>query len=185
MQQPGMDKLSIGSPAPSFEGLPGVDGKSYSLGDFADKELLVVVFGCNHCPYVQATVGRLVELQEEFGGRGVQFVMINSNDAENYPEDSFEKMKEWAQRWGLNFPYLRDESQEVARAYKAVRTPEVFVFDRKRELRFHGPIDDNWQDPSKVSKRYLRDALSALLEGNDPPEQEVHAVGCTIKWKTG
>lgn len=174
--------LQIGQPAPDFTNLPGVDGDDYSLGDF-DGEVLVVTFGCNHCPYVQATVDRLIELQDEFGGKGVDFTMINANDAVNYPEDSFEKMQEYAEEWGLNFPYLRDDSQQVAKAYGANKTPENFVFDAERKLQYRGRIDDNWQEPDQVQRRDLRNALEALLSGETPEVQEADAIGCTIKWK--
>src|SRR3989344_3261442 len=115
-------------PAIDFS-LPGIDGKNYSLESFAAAKVLVVVFTCNHCPYAQAYMPRLIKLQKDFKNKGVQFVGINPNGEESYPEDSFEKMKEWAKKWELNFPYLQDESQEIAAAYKAVCTPDIFVFD--------------------------------------------------------
>jgi len=174
--------LRIGDPAAGFE-LPGVDGKTHGLAEFADKRVLVVVFSCNHCPYVQAYEDRLVAIQREYADRGVQFIAINSNDDRSYPEDSFENMVRRAKAKGFNFPYLRDASQAVARVYGATHTPQLFVFDRERRLRYTGRIDDNWQQPQAVKRRYLCEALDALLADHPPAEPTTHAIGCTIKWK--
>lgn len=174
--------LKIGDPAPPFS-LPGVDGRTQSLDGFADKPVLVVVFSCNHCPYVQAYEDRLVAIQRDYAGRGVQVMAINSNDDVQYPEDSFEQMVARARAKGFNFLYLRDASQAVARAYGATHTPQLFVFDRARKLRYTGKIDDNWQNPQAVTRRYLRDAIEALLADRAPAEAQTHAIGCTIKWK--
>ena len=163
--------------------LPGVDGKDYSPDNFADKEVLVIIFSCNHCPYVQAWEDRMIQIQRDYADKGVQLIAISANDPEQYPDDSFPKMKERAQEKGFNFPYLFDETQEVARAYGAERTPEVFVFDRDRRLRYHGAIDDNYEDPNAVQRHYLREALDAILAGKDPEITETPPVGCTIKWK--
>jgi peroxiredoxin len=162
--------------------LPGVDGATHALGDYADADALAVVFSCNHCPYVQAWEGRMIELQRELGPRGFRLVAINANDAASHPEDSFDEMRRRAQRQGFNFDYLHDESQEVARAYGAQRTPEVFLFDRDRRLVYHGAIDDS-RDDRAVSQRYLRDAIEAALEGREPETAETAPVGCTIKWR--
>lgn len=174
--------IPFGNKAPDFS-LPGIDGKTYSLASFADKKILVLVFMCNHCPYVQACWDRLIDLQKEFGGRGVQFIGINANDAKGYPEDSFEMMKTYAAERGHNFPYLRDESQEVAKAYAAMCTPDIFVYDEKRELAYHGRIDDNWKEPKKVTKRELAEALEMLLKGEKPSQNQNPSMGCSIKWK--
>ena len=173
--------LRIGDVAPDFV-LPGVDGNVHQLNDFRVKPVLVVVFSCNHCPYVQAYESRLVAIQRDFGDRGAQLVAINSNDHVNYPEDSFEQMKLRAKAQGYNFPYLRDQSQDVARKYGATHTPQLFVFDRQRQLRYTGKIDDNWQQPQAVKCHYLREALDALLGDIQPAEATTHAIGCTIKW---
>ncbi|MBL1213764.1 MAG: thioredoxin family protein [Ignavibacteriae bacterium] len=175
------DTLKIGSPAPEFN-LKNVDDKIYSLSSFQDKEAIIVVFGCNHCPYVIANEERLIEIQKDYEGK-VQIVEINSNDAINYPEDSFENMKIRAAERHFNFPYLRDEDQSVAKAYGATHTPEIFLFDQKRKLAFHGKIDDNWQDPSAVKTRYLRNALDEVLAGNKVSVPETFTIGCTIKLK--
>lgn len=174
--------MKIGDPAPAFT-LPGTDGRTLSLDGLSGKPVLVVVFSCNHCPYVQAYEDRLVAIQRDYAGRGVQLIAINSNDDVHYPEDSFEQMAARAKAKGFNFPYLRDASQEVARAYGATHTPQLFVFDRGRALRYTGKIDDNWQNPQAVARRFLRDAIDALLSGRAPAEAQTHAIGCTIKWK--
>ncbi len=163
--------------------LPGVDGREHAVEDYADRAALVVIFSCNHCPYVRAWEDRMVAIQRDYAPRGVQFLVISSNDPEQYPEDSFDRMKERAREKGYNFPYLYDETQEVARAYGAERTPEVFVFDRDRRLRYHGAIDDHYEDPRKVRRHYLREALDAVLAGRPPEITETPPVGCTIKWK--
>ena len=173
---------SFGKPAPDFA-LPGIDGKTYTLASFVDKKVLVVIFMCNHCPYVQACFDRLIALQKEFGGRGVQLVGINSNDAVEYPDDSFEMMKKFAVEKGHNFPYLRDESQAAAKAYDAVCTPDIFVYDKKRGLAYHGRLDDNWKEPQNVTRRELAEALEALLSGKTPSHEQNPSMGCSIKWK--
>jgi peroxiredoxin len=174
--------LKIGDPASPFS-LPGTDARTHSLDGLPDKPVLVVVFSCNHCPYVQAYEDRLVAIQRDYAARGVQVIAINSNDDANYPEDSFEQMVARARAKGFNFLYLRDASQTVARAYGATHTPQLFVFDRARSLRYTGKIDDNWQNPKAVTRQYLRDAIDALLADRAPAESQTHAIGCTIKWK--
>lgn len=177
-----MAKLSIGDKAIPFE-LPGVDDQLHSLADYADKQAVVVVFSCNHCPYVRAWEDRMVQIQADFGDKGVQLVAINANDTVKYPDDSLPKMKVRSREKGFNFPYLFDESQEVARHYGAERTPEFFVFDSGGVLRYHGALDDNYDDPGAVKQEYLRRALEAVLAGQTPTSAETSAVGCTIKWK--
>jgi peroxiredoxin len=173
--------LTLTTEAPPFD-LPGVDGQSHSLDDYADAPVLAVVWSCNHCPYVQAWESRMVALQSEYGDRGFQLVAINSNDAENYPEDSFDAMKARAEQQGFNFDYLYDEDQSAVKAYGAERTPEVFLFDRDRKLVYHGAIDDS-REEDEVSQSYLRDAIEAVLSGEEPPVSETPAVGCSIKLK--
>jgi peroxiredoxin len=177
-----MSNLKIGAKAIAFD-LPGVDGKRHSLAGFAAQEAVVVVFTCNHCPYARAWEDRLIQIQADYAARGVQLIAINANDAVKYPDDSFPKMIERAAEKGFNFPYLFDESQEVARAYGALRTPEVFVFDKGRALRYQGAVDDNYEEPAAVKTPYLRQALDAVLAGKPAPTPETPAVGCTIKWK--
>ncbi len=176
------NKLKIGSRAPGFS-LPAVDDKFYGLSSFADKKILIVIFSCNHCPYVQAYQQRIIDLQNEFEKDGVQIVAINSNDDTKYPEDSFEEMKKRAEEKKFNFPYLRDETQEVAKAYGATHTPQIFLFDETRKLRYEGKIDDNWQEPDKVKSKYLRDAILEVLNNKEVSVPETFSIGCTIKWK--
>jgi peroxiredoxin len=173
--------LRIGDPAPGFA-LPGVDGRTYALQDFAGKSVLVVMFSCNHCPYVQAYEDRLVALQRDYANRGVQLVAINSNDDVAYPDDSLPNMTARARAKGFNFPYLRDASQQVAMAYGATHTPQLFVFDSARRLAYTGKIDDNWQNPHAASRHFLRETLDALLRDEAPAVATTHAIGCTIKW---
>jgi len=174
--------LPIGSSAPDFS-LPAVDGKTYSLASFKDKPIVAVAFWCNHCPYVQAWEDRAIAVQRDYAGKGVQFVMINANDEASYPEDDFANMVERAKRKGYNFPYLRDESQKVAEAYGAVCTPDFFVFDSTRKLRYRGKLDDS-KDSRSVKKQVMREVLDAILAGKQPPSTFVPPMGCSIKWKT-
>ena len=176
------DTLKIGSNAPGFEKLPGVDGKKYSLKDFADKKGLVIVFSCNHCPTVQAYEDRMIAFQNEYGPKGFQLIAINSNETDNYPEDSFEEMVKRAHKLGFTFPYVRDDTQSVARAYGATHTPEFFVFDGQRKMRYHGKMDDN-KERSASRINYIRDAADAILAGKEVEESETYSIGCTIKWK--
>ena len=174
--------LKIGSPAPDFN-LLGIDDKKYSLASFKDKKALIVIFSCNHCPYVQAYEDRIKQIQKDYQSKGVEVIAINSNEDKGYPEDSFENMKKRAAEQKFNFLYLRDEDQSVARAYDATHTPEIFVFDGNRKLAFHGKIDDNWQEPNKVKNHYLQSALDELLAGKEISVPETFTIGCTIKWK--
>lgn len=175
------ETLKIGSQAPKFN-LPATDGKTYSLENFANKKGLVVIFSCNHCPYVQAYEERIIQIQNDFADK-VQVVAISSNEDLNYPEDSFEKMKERARLKEFNFPYLHDETQSVAIEYGATHTPEIFLFDSERKLVFHGKIDDNWQEPENVKSKYLRNAIDELLDAKQISVPETFTIGCTIKWK--
>jgi peroxiredoxin len=167
---------------PAFE-LPGTDGNTYSPSSFAEAEILVVVFTCNHCPYAVASEDRLIELQKDFALAGVQFVLISSNDAMHYPEDSFANMVLRAKKKDFPFPYLYDETQEAAHAYNAACTPDIFVFDSLRTLRYNGRIDDNWQQRDKVTREELRTALEDLLAGREISFEPVPSIGCSIKWK--
>ena len=176
------NNLKIGSLAPEFN-LEGIDGKKYSLSSFTDTNALIIIFSCNHCPYVQAYEGRMKQIQEDYKSKEVTVVAINSNEDVNYPDDSFENMKKRATEQRFNFLYLRDEDQSVARAYDATHTPEIFLFDKERMLAFHGKIDDNWQEPNKAQNHYLRNALDELLAGKEISVPETFTIGCTIKWK--
>lgn len=173
--------IALGTRTPSFK-LPGVDGSDHALGDFRDAKLLALVQYCNHCPYVLAWEDRLMKLARDYADRGLRVVAVNSNDAARYLEDSFERMKERAEQLDFPFDYLFDASQALAQALGAERTPEVFLFDEQRRLRYHGAIDDS-RDENAVSRNYLREAIDALLAGEEPPVTETESVGCTVKWK--
>ena len=173
--------LKIGSKAPSFN-LPGVDGKNHSLEDYHGMKALVVIFSCNHCPYVVAYEDRMVELQRDYGPKRVQLIAINSNETKNFPEDDFPNMVKRAKDKGFNFPYLRDENQSIAGAYRPTKTPEVFLFNQNLVLMYHGAIDDNYEDPKKVKKKYLRDALDNVLAGQLIKTANTTPVGCSVKW---
>ncbi len=173
--------LRVGSTLPRFKNLKGVDGKRYSSDQLNDP-ILVIVFSCNHCPYVQAYEERMMSFQKTYASKGVRLVAINSNEIQNYPEDSYENMIERSQSRGFNFLYLRDEDQEAARVFGATHTPQFFVFDKNRKLRYSGKMDDNWKEPDRAREFYLRDAVEALLAGNEVKIPETFSIGCTIKW---
>lgn len=174
-------RLHPGDPAPDFE-LPDVDGKLHRLADLS-QELLLVVFWCNHCPYVQAWEPRMIDLGRRFGPRGVDIVLINANDARAYPADSVEAMRSRSKEKGYPFPYLRDESQEVARAYGALVTPHPMLFDRDHRLLFQGEIDDSHDHPEQVQHRYLEQALEQALAKRAVAPAELPVRGCTVKWR--
>ena len=176
-------RLHPGDPAPAFS-LPGVDGKTYRLADYAKDPFLLVVFWCNHCPYVQAWEGRMIDIGRRYLPKGVRIVLINSNDARAYPEDNFQSMARRAQEKRYPFPYLQDETQEVARAYGALVTPQPMLFDSQRRLLFQGRIDNDHQHPERVTERYLERALDQALSGTPVQPSELPVVGCTVKWRT-
>ncbi|QQR83525.1 thioredoxin family protein [Candidatus Peregrinibacteria bacterium] len=175
--------LPLGTTLIDFN-LPGTDGKMHSPSDYADKKVLGVMFICNHCPYVKAVFDRLIQIQNDYADKGVQLIGINSNDANEYPDDSIENMKLEVQNRQISFPYLQDESQEVGKAYQAQCTPDIYVFDAERKLAYHGRIDDNWQEPEKVTRHELREALDHLLAGEPAQADQKPTMGCSIKWKS-
>jgi peroxiredoxin len=174
--------VELGFPCPDFR-LPSVDGTTVAKDAFASTPVFGVFFYCNHCPYAKAIEGRLIELERDYRDKGFRFVAISANDAATYPEDSFANMKKRAEERGYRFPYLHDESQSMARAFGAVCTPDLYVFDRDRRLRYHGRLDDSPMDPSKVKRRELREAVDALLSGATPEPHQNPCIGCSIKWK--
>lgn len=176
------EPIKLGTPAPDFK-LGSVDGKQFKLADFKSAKVLVVMFICNHCPYVKAVEDRIIQLNRDYGLKGVQWVGICSNDPTDYPDDSPKNLlKRWKEK-EYGFPYLIDESQEVAKAYRAVCTPEFYVYDSDRKLRYHGRIDDNWQDSTQATRREIREALDTLLQGKTPSSHQNPSMGCSIKWK--
>lgn len=176
------EKARLGTKAHNFS-LKGTDGETYSLKNFSDAEVLVVIFMCNHCPYVQAVWRRLVELQKKFLDRNVRFVGINPNLHPDYPEENMENMKKYFKEYAMNFPYLLDETQRTARKYGAVCTPDIFVYDKGRRLRYHGRIDDSWQHVEDVTKEELAEAIEVLLKGEKPSENQYPSMGCSVKWR--
>jgi peroxiredoxin len=174
--------LKLDQKAPDFS-LPGTDGKTYSLSSFKDAPVLVVVFSCNHCPYVVGSEDRMIKLSNDYSPRGVAMIAINSNETESHPTDSMEHMKARAAEKGFRFPYVRDETQEVALKYGALRTPHFYVFDKDRKLRYTGRMDDNPRTPGRETTRELRDALDAILAGKEPSVQVTNPIGCNVKWR--
>jgi peroxiredoxin len=170
--------VSIGAQAPDFE-LPDTEGITHSPNG---NPATVVVFTCNHCPYALAWNDRILDAARDYEARGVHFLAVNSNDAQRYPRDSYEAMKQRvaAEHWPL--PYLHDESQAVAHAYGARTTPDVFVLDAQRRLRYRGAPDADYDDPSQ-NAAWLRAAIDAVLAGEDPAPAETKPIGCSIKWR--
>jgi len=177
--------LPLGTAAPDFR-LPDTNGKTVSLADFKDKPALLVIFMCNHCPYVKHIRAGLAQLGRDYAPRGVAIVGISSNDVANYPEDSPAKMAAEVKSAGYSFPYLYDESQAIAKAYRAACTPDLFLFDRGRRLVYRGQFDDSRPGGGvPVTGKDLRTALDAVLAGKSPSTSQSPSMGCNIKWKHG
>jgi len=174
--------LEIGRPAPQFS-LRGVDGKTYALKDFAKAKAVVVCFTCNHCPAVKGNESRERSFVADYAPKGVAYVAINSNDLAFHPDDSFEHMKERAKRLGFTWPFLRDETQAVAKAYGAQRTPHFFLLDAARKVVYTGRMDDNAHDITHATTHELRDAVDALLAGKPIRVPVTEASGCNVKWR--
>jgi peroxiredoxin len=173
----------LGLKAPPFT-LPATDGRTLSLADLKGKRGTLIMFICNHCPYVQAVIDRVVRDARELAPMGVSTIAICSNDAARYPEDSFANMATFAQEHRFPFPYLHDESQEVARSYGAVCTPDFFGFNDKLELQYRGRLDEGrTEPPRKGAKRELFEAMKQIAETAKGPQNQMPSVGCSIKWK--
>ncbi|MCG8651405.1 MAG: thioredoxin family protein [Pirellulales bacterium] len=177
--------LPLGTKAPAFS-LPDTDGNTVSLDNFADRKALLVIFMCNHCPYVKHVADQLKSLSDDYMAQGVGVVGISSNDADTYPDDSPAAMaREKADR-GYQFPYLYDEDQSVAQAYAAACTPDFFLFDRHHSLVYRGQLDSSRPNSGvPVTGEDLRAALDAVLSGQSPSDQQTPSLGCNIKWKEG
>ena len=177
--------LPLGTPAPDFS-LVNVDGKTISLSDFDSTPALLVIFMCNHCPFVIHVADGLAQLTAEYMQKGVAVVGISSNDVANYPADSPEQMVAEAEQRGYAFPYLYDETQEVAQAYRAACTPDFFLFDAEKKLVYRGQMDSSRPDSGiPVTGEDLRAALDAVLAGQAPAAEQTPSIGCNIKWKPG
>jgi peroxiredoxin len=178
--------LELDQVAPDFR-LPGTDGRDHSLADFNDAKALVVVFSCNHCPYVIGSEERMIHFANDYAPRGGRLIAINSNETDNHPGDSFENMVQRAKERGFPFPYLRDESQEVALAYGALRTPHYYAFAKDAagawRLKYTGRMDDNPRTPGAEKTHELRDAVDAILAGRKPEVPMTNPIGCNVKWK--
>lgn len=174
---------TIGSYAPDFE-IPGIDGTVHHLARYLGRFRAVgVIVMCNHCPYVQMYLDRCKQIQNEFASQAFTLVGINANDEQQVPDDSFEQMKAFGAKQSLNFPYLRDLTQDVVRSFGAERTPEAFLIDQEGRLCYKGAIDDNPQSQAQVQQPYLRDAIAQLLVGQAIAIPTTDAVGCSIKWR--
>jgi len=181
----GAPKIVLGAPAPDFS-LPATDGRTYSMKDVAGERSTVIVFICNHCPYVRAVIDRLVADARVLMREGVGFAAICSNDAASYPEDSFPKMREFAKRHDFQFPYLHDESQDVMRAYGALCTPDFFGYDRDLKLKYRGRLDEGRTTPPPPdARREFLEAMRAIAATGVAPAIQVPSIGCSIKWKAG
>ena len=177
--------LPLGTRAPSFS-LPNVDGSTVSLSDFRGAPAALVIFMCNHCPYVKHVAAGLADLARDYQGRGVAVVGISSNDVGSHPADSPEQMVAEVEQRGYTFPYLYDETQEVAKAYRAACTPDFYVFDKDQKLAYRGQMDASRPDSGiPVTGKDLRAALDAVLAGQKVPEPQKPSIGCNIKWKAG
>jgi len=177
--------LPLGTPAPEFE-LPSLDGKTVRLSDFSDADALLVMFICNHCPYVRHVEKELGAVVSDYADKGLAAVGISSNDVGQEPEDTPDGLREQVGRVGFTFPYLIDETQEVAKAYKAACTPDLYLFDRDRRLAYRGRLDASRpRNDEPVTGRDLRDAIDALLAGGQVPAEQLPSMGCAISWKPG
>lgn len=175
--------VALGTAAPDFA-LPDMSGKIVRRDDFPSAPALLVMFICNHCPYVKHVQAGMVQMAKDFQAHGVAVVAISANDVENYPDDSPEKMKLEAKRAGYTFPYLYDESQEVARAYNAACTPDFFLYDQARKLVYRGQMDDSRPDSGiPVTGSDLRAAVDAVLSGKPVNPNQMPSMGCNVKWK--
>jgi len=177
--------LPLGTRAPDFA-LPDAGGNTVSLADYADRKAVLVMFICNHCPYVKHVRHELAALGKEYQEKGVGIVAINSNDVDNFPDDSPENMAKEVAEVGYTFPYLYDETQEVAKAYSAACTPDFFLFDADTTLVYRGQLDNSRPGNDRpITGRDLRAALDAVLAGERPASDQTASLGCNIKWKPG
>jgi peroxiredoxin len=177
-------EIPLGFTAPDFTLPDTISGQYKSLKDMASEKVTVIMFICNHCPYVKHVIQGIIDMASDYIPKGISFIAISANDVENYPDDSPEKMKALAEELSFPFPYLYDESQDVAKAYSAACTPDFSIFDGELKCVYRGQMDDSRPGNNKaVSGRDIRNALDALLESKEVNPQQVPSVGCNIKWK--
>ena len=174
--------IKLGTQMPAFE-LKDPNGKLYKADQIYGPKGLLVAFTCNHCPYAQAVWPRLIQLAKEASKLGINTAGINPNIHPDYPDDSPEHMKEKIKEWGIPFPYLVDETQEVARAFQAQCTPDLYLFDSTHKLVYHGRLDDNWKEEAKVNKKELKEAMEHLTAGKPISQTQFPSMGCSIKWR--
>ena len=175
--------LALGAKAPSADvKMKGVDGKEVAIKDVMGSKGTLVVFTCNACPYAKGWESRIVDLGNSYAGKGIGMIAINSNDPKVVADDGYDEMVSRAKERGMKYPYVVDATSQVAKAFGAARTPEVFLFDAKGTLVYHGAVDDNVESAEKVSKTYLKDALDSVVAGKEVSVKETKAVGCGIKW---
>lgn len=177
--------LQIGQVAPDFK-LPNVNGTEVSLADYKDANGFIVIFTCNHCPYAKAYEDRIIALNKKYAATKFPVIAISSNDAVQYPEDNFDNMKIRAKEKGFTFPYLYDETQDIAKQYGALKTPHVFILLKENDqfiTKYIGAIDDNWEDAAAVKDKYAENALNDLIEGKQVKVPLTKAIGCSMKWK--
>lgn len=175
--------LPLGTPAPAFS-LPNHDGRIVSIDEFKDAKALLVFFACNHCPFVHHVREEVAKIYDDYRDLGLAMVAINANDTDEYPEDSIPNMAEKAEEWNWKFPYLMDESQEVAKAYRAACTPDFYLFDGDRKLVYRGQLDDSRPNSGlPITGADLRHAIDVTLAGEMPSDDQKPSIGCSIKWK--
>lgn len=176
-------QYAVGDVAKDFS-LKNIDGKIVSLKEMKEAKGYIVIFTCNHCPFSQLYEQRIIDLDKAYKSKGFPVVAINPNDAVKVPEDSFDEMVKRAKKYKYTFPYLHDETQEVAKAFGAARTPHVYILDKDFKVQYIGAIDDDSEGEKKNKTKYVEDAINALLKGKEPQTKETKAIGCTIKWKS-
>jgi peroxiredoxin len=176
--------VALGAAAPAATvKMKGVDGRELSIADAKGEKGTLVIFTCNHCPWVKAWETRIAEIGNAWQAKGIGVIAINSNDPAAYPEDAFEEMQKRAKDRGMRYPYVVDATSEVARAFGASHTPEIFLFGKDGKLAYKGAVDDNAKEPEKVKEHFLADALEAVAAGKAPPMPETKALGCSIKYR--
>ncbi len=174
-------KIPLGEKIPSCE-LPDPAGQSYQLKKIFGKKGLLVIFTCNHCPYAKALWPRLINIAKKAKGLGIETVAINPNIHPEYPDDSADQMIQKIKEWKIPFPYLVDETQTIAKSFRAQCTPDIFLFDHRQKLVYHGRVDDNWQNEKKVTQQDLLNAIIALANGQPIERRQIPSMGCSIKW---